>query len=228
MQCPFLRKNFVLRPLRFFDAFLHLIDLLLQVWDLLHSNVVNRVLLLHFFQNLLELYDVRVRLYVEVRWLNLLIAFHQVAVFCADNLAQNAMSVQDVQIFAEFLLFDDPGWELVDFGLFLVLLQSEMVQKLFLLPVLVDKIDEFIFEVGFFVGDGFGWPYGWIELLPFTVDIKCFFLKELGSGFFGLEGFLSIFIMNFLVILVFKEAFFDVGVAFFDPLCGLFGLLFWV
>jgi hypothetical protein len=138
------------------------------------------------------------------------------------------MSIQDVQIFAELLFFDHPSWQLVDFGLFLVFLQSEMVQELFLLPVLVDKIDQFIFQMGFFVSDGFGWPDSWIKLLPLTVDIKCLFLKELGSGFFGFKGFLSIFIMKFLVILVFEEALFDMGVAFFDPLCGLFGLLFWV
>jgi hypothetical protein len=31
-----------------------------------------------------------------------------------------------------------------------------MVQELFLLPVLVDKIDQLILQVGFFVSDGFG------------------------------------------------------------------------
>jgi hypothetical protein len=37
-----------------------------------------------------------------------------------------------------------------------VFLQSEMVQELFLLPVLVNKIDQLILQVGFFVSDGFG------------------------------------------------------------------------
>jgi hypothetical protein len=91
---------------------------------------------------------------VKISGLNLFVAFHQISVFGPDDLAQNAMGVQDVEVLAEFFFFDDPRRELVDFRLFLVLLELQVVQKLFLLPILVDEINEFVFQMGFFVGDG--------------------------------------------------------------------------
>lgn len=53
-----------------------MVDLVLQIGDFFDSNVINRVLLLHFFEDFLELNNIGVGLDVHIRRLYFLILFH--------------------------------------------------------------------------------------------------------------------------------------------------------
>ena len=80
----------------FLYAFLDVVNLVLEIRDFFHCDVVNRVLLLHFLEDFLEFNYIRVGLNVHVRGLHLLILFHQICVFGPYNLPQNPVRIQDV------------------------------------------------------------------------------------------------------------------------------------
>jgi len=57
---------------------------------------------------------------MQVGRLNLRIIFHEICIFDPDNLTENSMCVEDVQVFTQIFFFNDPGRQLVNFGLFLL------------------------------------------------------------------------------------------------------------
>ena len=109
-------------PFCFLNGLLHGVKLIFQIRYFFDSDIVNRVLLFHFFQYLLKLYNVSVRLDVHKGGLHLFVSFHEVTVFNFDDLAENSVGVENIEVFIEFLFFDDPARELVDLSLFLVFL----------------------------------------------------------------------------------------------------------
>ena len=81
---------------------------------------------------------------MEVSRLHFGISFKQVGVLGANNLAKDSVSVEDVKILVELLLFNHPTGQLVDFSLFFMFFNFKIIEKLFLLAILIDKIDEFV------------------------------------------------------------------------------------
>ena len=81
---------------------------------------------------------------MEVSRLHFGISFKQVGVLGANNLAKDSVSVEDVKILVELLLFNHPTGQLVDFSLFLMFFNFKIIEKLFLLAILIDNIDEFV------------------------------------------------------------------------------------
>ena len=82
---------------------------------------------------------------MEVSRLHFGISFKQVGVLGANNLAKDSVSVEDVKILVELLLFNHPTGQLVDFSLFLMFFNFKIIEKLFLLAILIDNIDDFVF-----------------------------------------------------------------------------------
>lgn len=81
------------------------------------------------------------------------------------------MRVQDVQVLRKLLFLNHPPRQLVYFRLFLVLLHLQIVQKLLLLPVLVNNVYQLILQVRLLIRNHLSLAHRSIQLLPLLVDI---------------------------------------------------------
>ena len=141
------------------------------------------------------------------------------SIFHSDYLTQYSMRVQDIKIFVQLLFLYYPSRQLVDLLLSTVFVCSEIVQKLFFLPVLIDYVDQFVFQIGFLVSYELSLRHCALQLLLLFFNIIGLLLQKLGPQPFRLINFLFGLILHLMKILILHQPFLNMYITLLNPLC---------